>query len=142
MTLCRGATPLAVSSNPRAASGYSYITADATATFLRTTAQGVFDLDATDDRLQRWSCHSIRVTAAYLLHHARRSNSYIQVRLRWKSSTFLMYLRNTFHAADKHTDAMKISNRNLPVLTAADGTPVPTLRDLEQHETFLASVAA
>lgn len=95
----------------------------ATATFLRTTAQRVFDHDPIDDRLRRWSCHSIRVTAANLLHRACMSDSYIQTRLRWKSTTFLMYLRNTFYAADQHTAAMKISNRNLPTLTTSNGEP-------------------
>ena len=136
------ASTLAVYSDPKSVTGYSYITANQTAAFLRTTAQKVFMLDSNDDRLQRWSCHSLRVTAANLLHRARRSDSYIQIRLRWKSSTFLMYLRNTFYAADQHTAAMNISDRNLPLLSAPDGTAVPMLRDLEPHETFMAASAA
>ncbi|KAK1746221.1 hypothetical protein QTG54_002828 [Skeletonema marinoi] len=59
------ASTLAVYSDPKSVTGYSYITANQTAAFLRTTAQKVFMLDSNDDRLQRWSCHSLRVTAHY-----------------------------------------------------------------------------
>lgn len=135
-------SPLAVFANPQAVTGFSYITANHTTAFLRAAARAAFQLSTNDARLQRWSCHSIRVTAANLLHQAQKSDSYIQIRLRWKSSTFLMYLRNTFYAADLHTTAMKLSNRNLPVLTAPDGTPIPQHRDLEPHEAFMAACAA
>ena len=45
------------------------------------------------------------------------SDSYIQIRLRWKSNTFLDYLRNTLHNASKHTKAINIPANNLPTLS-------------------------
>jgi hypothetical protein len=116
-------SPAAVFCNPKSASGFSYITATKTTQFLRASCKATYNLQDTDARISRLSCHSIRVTAANLLHRACMSDSYIQTRLRWKSTTFLMYLRNTFYAADQHTAAMKISNRNLPTLTTSNGEP-------------------
>ena len=45
------------------------------------------------------------------------SDSYIQTRLRWKSTAFLMYLRNTLYAASAHTAALSLHKDNLPRLT-------------------------
>jgi len=47
-----------------------------------------------------------------------------------------MYLRNTFYAADAHTKALDISNRNLPHLVTADGK---RFRTPEYHEQILSS---
>jgi hypothetical protein len=94
-----------------------FITADQTAMFLRAVAQKVFHLKATDDSLSRWSAHSIRVTAANLLHRQGFSDTYIQMRLRWRSTVFLDYLRNTMYTAAAHTKALHISENNLPVIT-------------------------
>ena len=131
--------PLAVYASSSHSGGFAFITANNTADFLRSTAMATYNLPMDSPRLQRWSCHSIRVTAANLLHRANRSDSYIQTRLRWKSSTFLMYLRNTFYAADQHTAAMRLSDRNLPPLLTDTGTPIPTHRGLEEHEKLIAS---
>ena len=56
-----------------------FITAKQTATFLRDVAQKVFNLKATDPSLSRWSAHSIRVTAANLLHCQGFVDTYIQM---------------------------------------------------------------
>ncbi|KAK1733789.1 hypothetical protein QTG54_015486 [Skeletonema marinoi] len=98
--------------------------------FLRRSAQAAFNLRPDDKWLNSWTSHSIRVTAANVLHRAGMSDSYIQTRLRWKSNSSLMYLRNTFYSADQHTKALDISNRNLPPLQTADGL---RLRPLERH---------
>jgi hypothetical protein len=45
------------------------------------------------------------------------SDTYIQTRLRWKSNSFLNYLRNTLYAASEHTKAIRIPANNLPRLT-------------------------
>jgi len=80
---------------------------------LRVAAKKVHKI--TDKKvLQRWSTHSIRVTAANLLHRANMADSFIQIRLRWKSTSFLMYLRNTFYSAARHTNALNVSESNLP----------------------------
>ena len=84
------------------------ITASQTATFLRHVAHKVFDIPTGHKDLLAWSCHLIRITAANLLHRARFSDSYIKNRLRWRSDTFLMYLRNTFYTADQHTQAITL----------------------------------
>jgi hypothetical protein len=78
------------------------------AIFLRHVAHKVFNIPMGHKDLLAWSCHSIRVTAANLLHRARFSNSYIKNRLWWRSDTFLMYLRNTFYMADQHTKAITL----------------------------------
>ena len=39
------------------------------------------------------------------------------MQLRWKSDSFLGYLRNTMYMAAVHTKALHISENNLPVLT-------------------------
>jgi len=114
---------------------YKHIQASQVVKFLRTSAQSAFQLNPKDKSLMRWTCHSIRITAANLLHRAGMSDSYIQTRLRWKSNTFLMYLRNTFYSADKHTAALKLSNIHLPQLTTSDGS---RYRPLEPHEVLLA----
>lgn len=127
-------TPIAVYSS--SSSTFRYITAKQVVAFLRRSAQVAFNLRPNDKSLSRWTCHSIRVTAANLLHRAKMSDSYIQTRLRWKSNTFLMYLRNTFYSADEHTKALDISNCNLPPLDTPDGL---RYRPLERHEEIISS---
>jgi hypothetical protein len=84
------------------------ITALQVAIFLPHVAHKVFDIPVGHKDLLAWSCHSIRVTAANLLHRARFSDSYIKNRLRWRSDTFLMYLCNTFYMAVQHTKAITL----------------------------------
>ena len=104
------------------------ITASQTATFLRHVAHKVFDIPTGHKDLLAWSCHSIRITAANLLHRARFSDSYIKNRLQWHSDTFLMYRHNTFYTADQHTKAIMLGFN-------------PSSQDLagplEPHETLL-----
>lgn len=100
---------------------FSYITSAQVTAYIRRSAQAAFGLKKTDPMLQKWSCHSIRVTAANLLYRAKMSDSYIQTRLRWKSKAFLDYLRNTFYSAKLHTDALAISPVHLPTLETDDG---------------------
>jgi hypothetical protein len=128
-------TPLAVFSlGTSPDSSFRFITARHVVSFLRRSAQAAFNLRPNDKSLDSWTSHSIRVTAANILHRAGMSDSYIQTRLRWKSNTFLMYLRNTFYSADQHTAALDISNRNLPKLSTLVGH---SFRPLEEHEQFL-----
>ena len=94
-----------------------FFTAKQTTTFLRDLAQKVFNLKPTDPSLSRWLAHSIRVTASNILHRQGFADTYIQMRLRWKSDWFLGYLCNTMYTAATHTKALHISEHNLPVLT-------------------------
>ena len=109
------------------------ITASQVAIFLRHIAHKVFDIPTGHEDLLAWSCHSIRVTAANLLHRARFSDSYIKNRLRWRSDTFLMYLRNTFYTADQHTKAITLG---------LDPPERSITRPLEAHESLLCVGAA
>ena len=100
------------------------ITGNDTNTFLRRVARIVYKLPANSKDLQLWSTHSLRVTACNLLHRARFSDSAIKNRLRWKSDSFMMYLRNTFYTADEHAKAL-----DLGIKPNQD-----ELRALEDHE--------
>lgn len=62
--------------------------------------------------LKKWSCHSLRVTAANELHRLGFNETYIKQRLRWRSDAFMVYLRDTIHIARKHSKAMRFSNAN------------------------------
>jgi hypothetical protein len=84
------------------------ITAGEAVDFLQHVAHKVFDITRRHKDLLAWSCHSIRVTAANLLHWACFSDSYIKNHLHWKSDMFLMYLRNTFYTANQHTKAITL----------------------------------
>jgi hypothetical protein len=84
------------------------VTASHVAAFLRQVAHKVFDIPTDHKDLLAWSCHSIRVTAANLLHRAKFSDSYIKNHLRWRSDTFLVYLRNTFHTTSQLTKAITL----------------------------------
>ena len=123
--------PLAVYASSSSPTGYALLRASQVVKFIRFSAQATFNLSADDKSLLNWTCHSLRVTAANILHRANMSDTYIQTRLRWKSNTFLMYLRNSFYSADQHTTAMQLSNINLPSLPTTDGK---RYRDPEPHE--------
>jgi hypothetical protein len=100
-------SPAAVYHDPKTGK-HRLITASQVAIFLRHVTHKVFNIPLRHKDLLAWSCHSIRVTAANLLHRACFSVSYIKNRLRWRSDTFLMYLRNTFYTADQHTKAITL----------------------------------
>ena len=102
------------------------------AAFLRQVAHKVFDIPTNHKDLLAWSCHSIGVTAANLLHRAKFSDSYIKNRLRWRSDTFLLYLHNTFHTANQHTNAITLG---------LDPPSQRLVRPLEPHETLLLTKA-
>ena len=109
------------------------IMASQVAALLQQVAHKVFDIPTDHKDLLAWSCHSIRVTAANLLHRAKFSDSYIKNRLRWRSDTFLMYLRNTFHTASQHTNAITLG---------LDPPSQRLTRPLELHETLPCTEAA
>ena len=112
-----------------------FITDSLVAKYLRQSASAVLNIKKGDDYLSLWSTHSIRVTAANLLHRARFSDSFIQKRLRWRSNSFLDYLRDTTYAADQHSKHLSISENNLPPVWKR------TYRAEEPAETLLAPAA-
>ena len=56
--------------------------------------------------LSAFTSHSIRVGACVLLHSQNVSAEDIKFRLRWRSDTFRMYLRNILPLAERHKDAI------------------------------------
>ena len=57
--------------------------------------------------LARFSSHSITVGACVLLHAQNISAEDIKFRLRWRSDSFRMYLRNIIQLAERHKDAIR-----------------------------------
>ena len=70
---------------------------------LRQAAKAVHNIHSQAD-LQKFTAHSIRVGACVLLHSAGRDFEYIKFRLRWRSDSFRMYLRNVTALALQHAD--------------------------------------
>ena len=104
-----------------------FITSRKVTALLREAAHQVLGLRKEDPELKMWSTHSIRVTAANLLHRMRLSDSFIMKRLRWNSDRFLMYLRNTIHAANSHAQAINIKLDQEDLKSAS-------YRQAEKHE--------
>lgn len=87
-------TPIALY---RCASGaIRLVTANDITSSLRACACRVYGLDPVRQAktVQLWSAHSFRVGAACILHAAGYSETDIMFLLRWRSRTFMMYLRN------------------------------------------------
>ena len=111
-----------------------FITDTLVSTYFRLAATAVLGIKKGDKDLQLWSTHSIRVTAANLLHRERFADSFIMKRLRWRSLAFMDYLRNTIYAAEQHA-CLKISDSNLPPLVER------SYRIDEPHEAVVAAAA-
>lgn len=84
------------------------ITADEIERFLRRLACDVYHLHPTRDAkdLQRWSSHSLRVGACVALHAMGFSALDIQWLLRWRSTAFMVYLRNVAILAIRQYQAL------------------------------------
>lgn len=95
--------PLSIYLEPNS-TGVRSITSNAIEFTMRSIAATVYKLDAVKDatHLQRWSAHSLRVGACTTLHGMGYAASEIKFLLRWKSDTYMMYLRNLAITADKH----------------------------------------
>ena len=95
-------TPLAIFRTKQGVT--QFITSVEIETTMRATAAAIYNLDPKKHKadLQRWSAHSYRVGACVILHAMGYTGPQIQFLLRWKSMTFLMYLRNLTIIADTH----------------------------------------
>jgi hypothetical protein len=64
---------------------------------MRLSAINVYKLHPKKDKetLQKWSSHSLRVGACVILHTMGATETQLKHLLRWKSSAFMMYLRNS-----------------------------------------------
>ncbi len=98
-------TPLAIYQKSPKSRRRSYIvTASITRVFTR-VAQEVYDFDPLKDKVS-YTPHSLRVGATVLLHVAGFNGTTIKQRLRWKSNSFEMYLRNVPALASNQVQAM------------------------------------
>ena len=72
---------------------------------LQEAAKEVYNITNKED-LSKFTAHSIRVGACVLLHAQNISSEDIKFRLRWRSDSFRMYLRNIIQLAERHRDAI------------------------------------
>lgn len=88
--------------------GTRLIIADDIETHMRSVAAKVLNLDPVKDKddLARWSSHSLRVGACQVLYALGFHAFEIQMLLRWKSDSFMKYLRDIAWVARKQADAM------------------------------------
>jgi hypothetical protein len=82
-----------------------YIDANDITRTMRASAARVYNLHPQKDAasLQLWSAHSYKVGAACILHGSGYTEAEIKFLLRWKSNTFMMYLRNLTILSRDHT---------------------------------------
>ena len=57
------------------------------------TAANVYKLDPKGPEVKKWTNHSLHIGACVILNENNEDPLYIQQRLRWRSNTFMMYLR-------------------------------------------------
>ena len=98
--------PIAVYMTPRGSS--EYIDDAHVCSELRLLASQVYNITDKDE-LKRFTCHSFRVGACVLLHEANKAPDFIKFRIRWKSDSYLMYLRNTPKLAHQHNSAIDMA---------------------------------
>ena len=65
------------------------------------------------DALSNLTAHSIRVETYVILYLLNKNTSFIQFRLRWRSDTFKMYLRNVAVLIVQHCEARQEKLDNL-----------------------------
>ena len=76
---------------------------------LHSMAKTVYNI-STKEELNRWSAHSIRVGTAVTMHIAGANAEAIKIHLRWKSNTFMLYLRDVLALATKHNQIIHQAN--------------------------------
>jgi len=76
---------------------------------LQQSAIRVYKL-STREAIGKFTSHSFRVGACVALHEAGHDDIYIQHRLRWRSNSWKMYLRNTFVLAEQHSQTFLSSH--------------------------------
>jgi len=98
-------SPIAVFSNNGA---LQYMHHNIIESAIKKCAQHVYN--CTPTQLKLYSCHSIRVGACVLLHSTQPDPLYIQFRLRWRSQSFISYLRNTPRLASLHNNILNTTD--------------------------------
>ena len=92
------------------ASPYLFIDHHSVELELKSCARKVLKLTKLTD-IARFTTHSIRVGACVLLHENGADSLLIKSRLRWRSDSFLNYLRNTLSLANAHADFINKNNK-------------------------------
>ena len=95
--------PLAVyAANPgQDSSSFSFIDHHSVELHLKRTAEAVYNFKSLTD-LAKFTLHSLRVGACVLMHVNGADPLLIKARLRWRSDSFMAYLRNTPRLAQLH----------------------------------------
>ena len=79
-------------------------------THMRAAAAAVYNLNPKSKKdqlaLRKWSSHSLRVGACVILHTQDFTTSQIKWLLRWRSDSFMIYLRNVAPLAIQHARAI------------------------------------
>ena len=75
-------------------------------TILQEAVSKIYNITCKEE-LARFTSHSLRVGACVLLHAQNQSSEDIKLRLRWRSDSFRMYLRNIIQLAERHRDAIR-----------------------------------
>jgi hypothetical protein len=93
-----------------------FVTSSDIDTVMRAVAAAVYKMDPEKDfeALQRWSSHSLRVGACVILHALGFTAEQIQFLLRWRSKSFMDYLRNIAVLANRQTQAVDTMPHFLP----------------------------
>ena len=55
------------------------------------------------EELKKWTLNSIRIVAYVLLSEGGYDGPFIKIHLRWKSDTFILYLRSTAYMVAQHS---------------------------------------
>jgi len=98
--------PISVFSNSKTFTFLHHVLLEGT---LRETAKSVYNITSSKS-LSLFSSHSIRVGACVLLHSLQQDPLFIQFRLRWRSLSFMNYLRNTPRIAALHNYVFNTGN--------------------------------
>lgn len=87
-------------------SSKGYLTCDVVTRVLRAAAAFVLGESATSEDIRGYTPHSIRICACVLLHEQGHSGVFIKNRLRWRSDTYMDYLRDTPRLARQHAASL------------------------------------
>ena len=83
-----------------------YLTTDVVTRILCVAAAEVLGDTATPEDISVYTLHSIRICVCVLLHEQGHSGVFIKDRLRWRSDTYLDYLRDTPRPARQHAASL------------------------------------
>ena len=88
--------------------------------------------------LSKYLAHSLRVTAAVLLHQAQKDPEYIKIRLRWVSNAFQEYLRNTETIMKQHVKALRPDSLLIQLGNlSANNVPTEVAYGVDEHPSEL-----